>query len=73
MYRLYILKTNKNARTICALCVNSTGENINAINGITKALPYTKEMKTAYRELKECVTTAQSQLGRKKAEFNQHL
>lgn len=22
------------------------GENINAINGITKALPYTKEMKT---------------------------
>lgn len=25
MYRLYILETNKNARTICALCVNSRG------------------------------------------------
>lgn len=46
MYRLYILKrNNKNARTI--LCImyqtQQLGENINAINGITKALPYTKE------------------------------
>lgn len=37
------------------------GENINAIYGITKALPYTKRNEnTAYRELKECKTTAQS-------------
>lgn len=37
------------------------GENINAIYGLTKALPYTKRKKnTAYRELKECITTAQS-------------
>lgn len=36
------------------------------LNGITKALPYTTE-NTAYRELKECITTAQSQLGGKKS------
>lgn len=43
------------------------------LNGITKALPYTKEMKTQPTGSSECITTAQSQLGGKKAEFNQHL
>lgn len=50
------------------------GENINAINGITKALPYTKEeMKMQPTgSLKSALTTAQFQLGRKKeSRFNQ--
>lgn len=68
------LKTNKNERTICALCIKlNNWVDINAINGITKALPYTKEeMKTQPTgSLKECVTTARSEHSGGKKRFNQ--
>lgn len=50
------------------------GENINAIYGITKALPYTKRNEnTAYRELRVHNYCTILIWGEKKAEFNQHL
>lgn len=60
MYRLYILKTKMQEQSVHHVSTQLC-ENINAIYGITKALPYTKRNEnTAYRELKECITTAQS-------------
>lgn len=67
MYRLYTLKTNKNARTICASGVNSTGWKHQCNKWDYKGTSLHKRNEnTAYRELKECITTAQSQLGGEK-------
>lgn len=51
------------------------GEDINAIYGITKALPYTKEetQMQPTGSLKSALTTAQSHLRRGESRFNQNV